>query len=80
MLSEPGFVPLVEQVVAGESAFQAGEGRGPDAEVVGGGLQGDVPGFARGPEGSGVRGRLRLKEVVVAFPGDVAIQAPHGFP
>ena len=64
MFVQPVFVPQVEQVVARESAFQSGECRGPDTEVVCGGLEGDVLGFAKGPEGACVRGRLRLEEVI----------------
>lgn len=34
MFVEPDFVSLVEHVIAGESAFQPGQRRGPDAEEL----------------------------------------------
>jgi len=79
MFSEPGFVALVEDIIPAESAFQAGQGGGPDVEGVGGLLKGQVLGCACCPEGSGVGCGARVAELVVDFPGDVAFEAAHDF-
>ena len=79
MFSEPGFVALVEDIIPAESAFQAGQGGGPDVEGVGGLLKGQVLGCACCPEGSGVWCGARVAELVVDFPGDVAFEAAHDF-
>ena len=76
---EPGFVALVEVVVVGESAFEAGQCGGPDVEGVGGLLKGQLLGRAYRPECSGVGAGSRVEELVVDFPGDVALEAAHDF-
>jgi hypothetical protein len=72
---EPGFVAVVDVVVVGESAFEAGQGGGPDVQGVGGLLKGQPFGCASCPEASAIWGGLRVEELVVDFPGDVAFEA-----
>lgn len=77
LIVEPGFVAFVEVVVVGESAFETGQRGGPDVQGVGGLLKGQPLGCPCRPECAGVGGGVRVKELVVEFPGDVAFEATH---
>jgi hypothetical protein len=60
---EPGFVSMVEVVVVGESAFEAGQCGGPDVEGVRGLLKGQLLGCACRPKSPGVGCRARVLDV-----------------
>src|SRR3712207_1033306 len=71
---EPGPVAVGERVVASESALDGGDVRGPDAEVVGDGGQGEVFGLSSGSEVVPLRDRAGLGEVAVDLADDGAFE------
>lgn len=63
-------------VVAAGAAFHAGDDRGPDAEVVGDGGEGDVLGLACGPQVRDLGDCDGGGQVAERFPGDGAFEKP----
>jgi hypothetical protein len=79
LLAKPLSVPLGDMIVSGYPSFDAGEVRGPLAELFGCLLQREAELLPEGPEVGDVWSCDRVEYLAVDFTGDVAFEAAHGF-